>query len=197
MQKHDNATWFFEKPSRGFHNAEAWWTSFFTIFAFYMARSGKGILLPVFKVNESNDLVPESSIDLSGMTYENTVVDARLRKEVFGLPDWPNQFNDIKPDITVLRSGASASVIFIEVKTIGTSVKRNALLYPALREHMRSLGWESELYYLMSKGHEEITDWPVLRDTDSKILRWEDIFAKTAGTPFENMLGESLPTYTK
>lgn len=196
MQKHDNATWFFEKPSRNFHNAEVWWTSFFTIFAFYMARSGKGITLPVFKVNKSTDLVPDSRIDLGGLTYENTVVDARLRKEVFGLPDWPNQFNDIKPDITVV-SKSSTSVILIEVKTIGTSVKRNALFYPALRDHMRSLGWKSELYYLMSEGHEETSDWPILQKTASNVLRWEDIFELSVGTPFENMLGESLPTYTR
>ncbi len=197
MQKKDNATWLFEKPSRDFHSAEAWWTSFFTVFAFYMARSGNGLSLPIYRLNDSNELVPESTLNLHGVSYQNTVVDARLKKEVFNLPNWPNRFLDIKPDVTILNAHAEKTVLFIEVKTIGTSVKRNAFLYPALRDHMRSLGWQADLYYLMSDGHEEGSDWSVLRKTDSRVLLWEDVFKRSSGTPFETLLGEGLPSYTR
>lgn len=197
MEEKDNATWLFEKPTREFHSAEAWWTSFFTIFAFYMQKSGKPLSLQVYRIGAMNDLEPESFLDLGSMSYQNTVVDARLKKEVFGIKEWPNQFLDIKPDITLLNATAKKSVVFIEVKTIGTSVKRNVLLYPDLRDHMRKLGWQSDLFYLMSDGHEETSDWSVLRKTDSRILLWEDVFKLSISTPFETLLGEGLLSYTR
>jgi hypothetical protein len=144
-----------------------------------------------------NKLIPESLLNLGDMSYQNTVVDARLNKEVFGISEWPNQFSDIKPDITLLNLSAAKSAVFIEVKTIGTTVKRNARLYLELRDHMRKIGWQSDLFYLMSEGHEEESDWPELQEIDSRILLWEDVFKQSAGTPFEPLFGEDLLGYTR
>ncbi len=197
MENHDNATWLFIRPSVDFHNAELWWTSLFTIFAFSEVQSKGKFSLPAHAVNEAGELSRAKVIDMSMMTYQNTVVDGRLRKDVFGLSEWPNQFLDLKPDITIIPSKNERTVLFIEVKTVGTSVKRNALLYQALRDYMRGLGWSAELIYLMSKGHEEPSDWAVLRNTDALVFTWEDVFLQAQGTTFENLLGEPLHSYVR
>jgi hypothetical protein len=197
VQEEDNATWLFIKPSRHFHSAEAWWTSLFTIFSFYMSREGKNLSMSTYRVSESNQLVSDSKIDLCSMQYENTVVDAVLRKETFGLTEWPNEFGQISPDITIVGLGDQKSVVFIEVKTVGESVKRNLKLYHELRDYLRSIGWKSDLYYLMSEGHEIPSDWQKLRDADARILKWEDMFRLAAGTPFDGLLGRSLQQYVR
>lgn len=192
-----NATYLFEKPRREFHNAELWWTSYFTLFSFWASSSGYLLVLPTYCYSAGDRLEENGKLSLEKCNYQSTVVDGKLRGDVFGMKDWPNRFRDLKPDVTIIHSRESREVSLIEVKTIGASVKGNALLYADLRDRLLECQWRVGLYYLLSRGHEENGDWPVLRNIRASIILWEDVLQKAIDTPFENVFGEPLQKYAK
>jgi hypothetical protein len=190
-----NATYLFEKPFRTFHNCEVWWTSFFTLFALWCSTNQRSFSLPTYQCTEDDSLHPVGIISFQDLSYGNVIVDGRLRGDVLGIADWPNRFADIKPDVTILHSLTDRQITFVEVKTIGASVKSNAPLYSELTDFMRTKNWNVKFLYLMSDGHEASSDWGVLRKYAQEIILWEDVLRATVKTPFEALFGEPIAKY--
>ena len=80
-----NATYLFEKPRREFHNAELWWTSFFTLFSFWASSSGYPLVLPTYRYSDGDCLEENGKLSLEKCNYQSTVVDGRLRDDAFGM----------------------------------------------------------------------------------------------------------------
>ena len=226
-----NATYLFEKPYRKFHNAEPWWTAYFTMESrqnnlsnwpfpslaaprtadeYWIGYCGAlpmlvlwgtsqqtPIQLKSYCTDKSGNLSEVGIVPFAGATYSNLIADARLNGEPFGLSEWPNEYLNLRPDVTSLRSLESRQVAFIETKTIGASVRGNVTLYARLVDFLRSEGWTVELYYLLSVGHEEPRDWPMLAASSAAILLWEGVFEAASGSPFGELFEEPLANYVR
>jgi hypothetical protein len=190
-----NATHLFELPFRGFHNAESWWTAYFTMLVLWGSAHGKPVVLPSYLSDLNGNLTEASTVSFSGATHSDLVADARLHGEPFGITDWPNEFLHLRPDVTFLRSLEDRKVLFVETKTIGASIRGNVDLYANLAAFLRCQGWSVEFYYLLSVGHEEAEDWPLLATASASIIKWEDVFGVAEKSPFGCLLGELLSKY--
>ncbi len=192
-----NATYLFEKPYRKFHNAESWWTAYFTMLVLWRSSSNNPLELPWYLSDKNGNLNLKGSVSFDAASYRNMVADARLYGEPFGLSEWPNGFLNLRPDVTFLKSSDRREVVFVETKTIGAKAQGNVALYARLRDFLRSKGWSAELYYLLSEGHEELSDWPILEAAAASIILWEDVFKATAGSPFGELFAEPLSNFVK
>ena len=192
-----NATWLFARPAPNFHNAEPWWTAWFSMLLLWGAVQGRPQMFPWCTTDAEGNLIPAGTVSFAGARYDTLVADARLRGEPFGIAEWPNDFLDLRPDLTFIRPGAARQVVFVETKTIGASVKGNVGRYAELVAWLEGQGWTAELYYLMSAGHEALNDWKLLAEAGARILRWEDVFEAAAETPFGALFGEPLANYLR
>lgn len=190
-----NATYLFEKPYRKFHNSEPWWSAYFTILALWMSSKDTPLSVPVYEARGNGLLDAVDVIDFSGANYANLIADARLHGELFDIENWPNEFLHLRPDITFFRSLEKKKIVFVETKTIGASVQGNIANYPRISRFLEDCGWCVELIFLLSKGHEQISDWELLANHSARIITWEDVFDKAIGTPFEEILGGNLNNY--
>ena len=77
--------------------------------------------------------------------------EAGLKGEVFDIHGYDNRFHGLKLPITHFDK-SSKSTIFIEVKTLRESVRRNIDLYDELKNYFIQCGWNCRLLYLMSHG---------------------------------------------
>lgn len=192
-----NATYLFEKPMRAFHNAESWWTAYFSMLVFWRNANNRALELPHYISDANGNLTKAGIVSFAGATYANLVCDARLHGEPFSISGWPNEFLHLRPDVTHIRSLAKRRVVFVETKTIGASVKGNVKLYSNLVAFLRSCGWSVELYYLLSMGHEEQKDWARLAVVGASIICWEDVFDGAKDTPLGQLFGEPLSNYNR
>jgi hypothetical protein len=106
------------------------------------------------------------------------------------------------PDIIIVDQD---TIAIIEVKTVGHSLSQyQKACYEALKELLRKHGYSAEIYYLLSAGHEEDTDWQILRrqsesSEPSKILLWEKVLQYfdgiTPAMPIMKCLGDVQPYY--
>lgn len=190
-----NATYLFEKPFRRFHNAEPWWTAFFTMLVLWRETQHESLVLPSYNSDQLGQLTKKCSISFAGASYANLVADARLNGEPFGIGRWPNEYLNLRPDITYIKSKEHREVVFVETKTIGASVQGNIELYEGLIGFLRQEGWAAEFYYLLSLGHEQTRDWSLLADVSANVITWEDVFSAAKGSPFSDLFGEPLAKY--
>ena len=191
-----NATYLFQKPYRGFHNAESWWTAYFTMLILWGNENDSPITLKSYRTDADGNLTQSGSVSFSDATYGNLIADARLHGEPFGISQWPDEYLHLRPDVTFLRSQEDRKVTFIETKTIGANAKGNVELYSRLANFLVSNGWEVELYYLLSEGHEATKDWPALQVNSASIIKWEDVFKAAAPSPLGKLFGVPLINYT-
>jgi len=189
-----NATYLFELPFRGFHNSESWWTAFFSMLVLFLAHEDAEASIPLYAYNAENAIHRTGSFDFNGYTYSKTVIEGALRGDVFAFDIWPNEFLNLKPDITFWIP-EKKKVVFVEVKTIGASIQGNASTYVALRDHMRKEGWDAHLYYLLSHGHEATNDWPVIEKSSIPFILWEDVLKLSLNTPFSHVFDEAIEQY--
>lgn len=189
-----NATYLFQEPQRDFRNSESRWTTIAQISLFYISRHLTGHAIPVYNADNSGHLAKNGPFEISGFGYSNTVCEAGLKGEVFDIPGYDNRFHALRPDITHFDKSIKRTV-FIEVKTLKESVRRNIDLYDDLKEYFTQCGWDCRLLYLMSHGHEIKQDWPALCRTQSSVILWEDLFAIMSETPLSFLIGESLERY--
>jgi hypothetical protein len=193
--KMQNATYLFERPERYLKNSESRWTAIAQIALMYLSANEPAKELPVYKSCKDGYLNKEKDgFPISGFTFLNTVCECGLRKEIFGIQDFDNQFLHVKPDILYMDKD-NKRVVFAEVKTLSESVSRNINLYDNLCTYLRGQGWKTDLYYLLSHGHEKKQDWSRLADKGSNIILWEDLFEVLAGSPIANLVGHSLGDY--
>lgn len=192
-----NATYLFEKPERYLKNSESRWTAIAQIALMYFSSNEPEKVLPVYKSDVDGYLTKKEKVfQISGFTFLNTVCECGLRGEIFDIQEqnFDNRFLQVKPDI-LYRDKDNKRVVFIEVKTLSESVSRNIGLYDDLCKYLRDCGWETDLYYLLSHGHEKKQDWRLLATKESNIILWEDLFEVVAGSPIANLVGHSLGDY--
>lgn len=192
-----NATYLFEQPERYLKNSESRWTAIAQIALMYFSSNEPGKKLPVYESDKDGYLTEkEKSFQISDFTFLNTVCECGLRGEIFDIQEqnFDNRFLQVKPDI-LYRDKDNKRVVFIEVKTLSESVSRNIGLYDDLCKYLRKCGWKTDLYYLLSHGHEKKQDWRLLATKESNIILWEDLFEMVAGSPIANLVGHSLGDY--
>jgi len=189
-----NATDLFKK--KPFRHSERFWAAYFALFLLQESQSVQPRDLPVYSCDAKGHLTKRETLPVSRLAYENVIADGKLTGEPFGLKDWPNEILNLQIDVVVLKPEQKV-VHFIEVKTVGADVRRNFLRYPIVCCTVRKAHWESNLYYLLSHGHETQTDWPLLAEGNQGILLWEDIFQFVEETPLGKMLAvvEGLSCY--
>lgn len=173
-----NATYLFEKPERNFHNSESFWSSLFAIYILITSNSKDPISIPIYKYRVvENKWRFEPSGELSippGLSYHNVVVEGKINESSFeNMPNIPPELYDIRPDIIIKHN---KMVHIVEIKTIGHKIgeyqKSN---YEKLVNKLKENGYEANLYFLLSVGHEHESDWAMLAKDDIKILLWEDV----------------------
>lgn len=196
-----NATYLFKSESKPYwKNSESRWTAVAQMSLIFMSALNSGISLPIYISDSCGyfKLHPEKPyLYVSGFNCDNTVCECGLRGDIFNINTFVNDFTNIKPDILYVDV-VSKHAIFIEVKTVGESVARNIKRYHDLEKHLREeYQWETQLYYLLSHGHEtkKDMDWSLLSEKKAKIILWEDLLGKMAMTPLANLIGERLGNY--
>jgi hypothetical protein len=191
-----NATYLFIEPSREFRNAESWWTALFSMTLLWETAQGRAFALPWYTADSEGNLSLSGEVRFDGATYSKVVVGGRLRGKEFGIENWPGQFFDLRPDVVIFDGNGKKNVKFVEVKTVGASVAGNILTYSGLAGFLRAEGWEAEVYYLLSVGHEaDKTDWPKLHEHESRVIKWEDSLRHIAATPFSELFEFDLLDY--
>ena len=189
-----NATYLFEKPTRFMKNSESRWTAVAQMSLIYISANQPPTKLPVYNSDKQGVLTKSGCFPILGFTSSNTVCECGLRREVFKMDDFEDRFFSIKPDIFFLDL-ANRRVVLIEVKTLGESVARNIDLYSELQEYLIGRGWNCNLYYLLSHGHEKPQDWRRLAEKKSEIIFWEDLFEIMSKSPIAGLIGEDLSNY--
>jgi len=152
------------------------------------------ISVPVYKSDDEGYLTKKGVLSISGFSCHNTVCESGLRGENFSINNFDKRFVYIRPDILHIDEN-NRKVMLIEVKALSESVARNIELYQDLYEYLRACSWNCNLYYLLSHGHEEQQDWPLMAKYDSNIIIWEDLFMVMAQTPIANLIGDCLNEY--
>lgn len=128
------------------------------------------------------------------LSLADLIVEARLSKIPFRLEGWPDRFLNLKPDVCILKADVCQAT-FIEVKTIGASIAKNHCLYLEARDHLRTLGWSADFYYLLSHGHEHHRDWPLIENGEVRVMHWEDVLRAATDTPFGELFDHPLTEY--
>jgi hypothetical protein len=171
------------------------WAAYFAMFLLWESQSPEPRKVPVYSCDPRGHLAAmPDALPICGLTFADVIVDGRLSGEPFGLKEWPNVLRDLQVDVVLLKRDRKTAE-FIEVKTIGESVKRNLERYPKVCETLQKSGWNAKLYYLLSHGHEKMEDFKLLVGK-SRIILWEDVFRFVAGTPLGKMLvGVPLSSY--
>lgn len=180
-----NATSLFEKPSRAHHNCESFWATYFALFILNMSKSDRTHRIPAYQYREEET---KWSFDHSGylevpsgLDFENIVVEGMIRPGfVKGLEEpVPKDVQYLRPDILVRDIDP---IIIIEVKTIGHDIgSYQKECYEKLSSFLRKHGFNVELFFLISAGHEFNSDFRILRGNQAKsnqfrILLWEQFF---------------------
>ena len=187
-----NATYLFQKPFCEFHSSESYWSAFFALFLLNETRAPVPRRLPIWRYTEPDKYRLSDELDLRDITLDGLVVEGSLCGRPFNLPSWPMEYNSLKVDVVLIRG---RRLTLIETKTIGASIARNLLLYLAVAEHLRTQGWQAEVYHLISYGHETENDWKLISQHQLQLLFWEDVFRLASSTPLGHMLGVDLNEY--
>jgi hypothetical protein len=205
--KNNNATWLFEKPHKKFHNAESWWTSIFSAMILWLEANKKNntktikiktcrfknnkkttptAKLKTYRYSKIGGFERAGGISFKGAGFSNLIIDGSLKCTLFdindGNPEWSKKYNYLRPDITFIQKKIKKAV-FIECKTIGSTVKISNEKYKGLVEFLNKNGWTAKLYFLLSHGHND-SDWPHIEKEKLEIILWEDALELMKETPF-------------
>jgi hypothetical protein len=189
-----NATHLFEQPARHHHNSESWWSAFFSLLLLYKAKTDPSFSLPIYTYTTAAGYRRVGDLVAKPVSFSTISVEAPLSAKAFGLAAWPVEFLGLKPDVSVLEP-ERRHVLFIETKTIGTSVAGNLALYDQVCAHLRQIGWSVDLCYLLSHGHEAQRDWPLIEQHALRILMWEDVLKAVINTPLARVFDVDLAGY--
>jgi hypothetical protein len=191
-----NATWLFKTPDRKFKNSEARWIAIAHLSLIYISTINSGIKLPVYKSDEDGYLSKENDLEISGFCHSNTVCEQNLNGEIFEINPFPAKFQLITPDILHIDK-KNRNVRVFKIKILQESVLRTISLYNELIHYLSEPinNWKSDLYYLMSHGHEKHHDWQGLSKFKSNIILWEDLFSIMSKTPVAGLIAESVGDY--
>src|SRR6266850_625225 len=196
-----NATDLFIQPSRDHRSSESFWTSFFALSLLTESRAGLPLRIPAFQCvieGRHGRFQPDGELIVSRpLQRREVVVEGKIRAGFLPqISSVPNELLDLRPDLIL---SIDDSTIIVEVKTVGHklgSYQKNC--YEELAHFLRGHGYEVDLYYLMSAGHENDRDFDLLQYDSSapspsfKILLWEKVFQWLSGRSPQSALLESL-----
>ena len=185
------------------NHSESRWSTIAQISLIKFARD-ENIPLHIYKSNrKSNKEVwlkkEDKTFEYNNYTSNNLIVEGNISKKVFFTSEktnWDNDFSNIKPDLLWINE-KEKKVKIIEIKTIGASVTNNLKLYRRFNDFLNKNGWKSDLYYLLSYGHEKTSDWDKLEEDNANIILWEEIFLAISNTEIEYLVGSNLKDYTE
>lgn len=189
-----NATYLFEQPARHRHNSESWWNAFFSLLMLYLAKTNPSFSLPIYTYTTAAGYRKVGDLVSKAFSFATMAVEAPLSAKAFGLAAWPVEFLGLKPDLSILEPDRQ-HVLFIETKTIGATVAQNVALYGQVCAHLRQNGWDVDLCYLLSHGHEAQRDWPLIEQHALRIIMWEDVLRAAIDTPLGRVFDVDLPAY--
>ena len=182
--EHDNATWFFLTPRSEHHNSESFWSTLFALYLLAESRGNRDLALPAFRYVEADHrwaFQPAGTLAVpTGLEFTDVVVEGKIRPHFLPrVGPVPDELLDLRPDILFHHQDR---VIVIEVKTVGHELGQYQRdCYLTLTKFLRSVGYTTELYFLISAGHEKRRDLGLLRWDPAgpdpfKILLWEQVF---------------------
>jgi len=198
-RKLENATFLFEGKD-DFRHSESRWSTIAQIAFIWMGEQNKA--LNVYKstyetgVSEEKWLIEENTLKFEKSNGNNIIIEGRLKPSVFGIDkgQWEKKFSRKSPDIVWFDNN---SIKIIEVKTTGRyrDVKENIFAYRDFVDFLQKNGKKCELYYLLSYGHEEHSDWDELRKDNANILLWEELFLNISESEISRFVGNNLQDY--
>jgi hypothetical protein len=193
-----NATYLF-RAKNGFSHSESRWNAIMQLSAIWMGKNNKslGVYYSSYESKKSDRwLNAVERLSFEGWNSDNTIVEGKLNNGLFHIDTWCKDFDNLSPDIVHIDQ-KNKKVVMIEIKALSSSVKQNMTLYKRLQQSLDdSETWECELYYLLSYGHEMISDWRVLKESRAKILLWEELFFQMKDSDIAPYIDEHLEHYT-
>lgn len=199
--ENDNATWLFIRPSPYFHNSEPWWSALFSMLILFLARDPNRPKIPLSRcVGAPNErfLDAKEYLDCDDIQFDELLVDARLSQKLFEGALWPNEFRDLRPDITI-HQPRKKRLVLIENKTVGAQLGEQLDRYHDLKKRLTQDGWSAEFLLLISIGYEIRREWKAIEETDTKLILWEDVLRVLDTIEvFRSLFGSPLlPYYEK
>jgi len=189
----DNVTYLFDKPDVNSHNHESFWASLFAIFLVCASQSKIEFKLPVYFIDKDNDYEPTTSKERtfrisSNLSFDkNIIVDSTFSNKLF--PGLPPTLWSLRPDIMILKE-KNVPHILVETKTTGRHEigEYQLSLYKEIKEFFGDI----EIYFLISRGHENKNDRDLLSKEKFSILLWEDVLPKIvkSNVPLSDCLKE-------
>jgi hypothetical protein len=197
--KLQNATYLFRNNDI-FSHSESRWNGIMQLASIWMGKHHRKLNTYKSTYESKNNpkewLHKDGVLSFDGWNAHNTVVEGRLNNSFFGIDNWSVDFDNLSPDITHINNDTK-KIVFIEIKTIGSSVKQNIKLYRRMVDALNNSDkWQCELYYLLSYGHEEISDWKILNHNKESVLLWEELFSSILESDLKQYLDENLSQYT-
>jgi hypothetical protein len=193
-----NATYLF-RAKNGFSHSESRWNAIMQLSIIWMGKNNKRLdaYYSSYESKKSDRWLSKvERLSFKGWNSHNTIVEGKLNNRLFHIDKWHKDFDNLSPDIVHIDQ-ENKKVVIIEIKALSSSVKQNMTLYKRLQKSLGDSGkWECELYYLLSYGHETISDWSVLKESRVKILLWEELFSKMKDSDIAPYIDEHLEHYT-
>ena len=184
--KMSNATYLFEKPDRDLHNSESFWTSLFGLFLLECSMKCKKVTIPTYRFykydNGKWEFKEDEDFNMPfNLSFQDVIVEGIIKSSIF--PDIPDNLTNIKPDLLVLHRDENElkDVFIFEIKTIGAHIHQKDL-YEGLLDYFQCKGYNVVLFFLLSIGHENNSDWSklaekqhMIRKNPFRIIFWEDV----------------------
>lgn len=196
-----NATDLFIKPSREYHSSESSWSSLFAYQIIDACHRGVRLGIPTFVYREDEDLwyfeqQNEPLLLPPQLDFTSIIIEGKLCTGcVQGIPDpLPMEFNDLRPDITLLWDGC---LTVIETKTVGARITQKDQLYFDLCSWFAKRGINAKAYLLLSAGHEPDSDVRSLAGAQwrqaPKLILWEQFFKAVEKQVRDSLLSRLVP----
>lgn len=201
MDNKDNATWLFIEPAQHYHHSESFWSSLFALHVLMASRSNRSLAIPAYQYREDRGswkFEPDGFFHVpNGLDFREIVVEGKIRPGFLSRvqSDLPPDLLDLRPDILLHHSDR---VAIVEVKTVGHELGHyQKQCYDKLAKYIQDRGYQAELYFLISAGHEVARNFKLLRteslNTPSfKLLLWEAVLQQMCEEPPISPLAMSL-----
>ena len=206
-----DATWLFEGRdprttdrrvmARQGEQSEHWWTAVFSLLLLHLCAQSEPATIPLRRYHRSNDKETyplTGSLDYHPLSLRSLLVEARLSaavaKDLFQVPDWPQEFERLEVDIA-LSIPQHNRIVLIENKTVRGSA--NSLeRYAAVADYLRKKGHCAHLHVLISCGHPNNDIWNTIEREGLEIIIWEDVLRLLHSTEFfRGIFHDELPDY--
>jgi hypothetical protein len=177
-----NATHLFKSPKEGYHSSESFWTSLFAFYILTSLTSQKELIIPAYRYCHDGSTghwwyEQDGCFQLpSGLSLNHVIVEGKINSHSFpGIGQINKEYLNLRPDIIVIRK---REICIVEIKTVGHRIGKQKFLYERLVNFLKEREFHTELFFLLSIGHESESDWRLLRKNEEsqfRILLWERV----------------------